>query len=237
MERKKFLTITLAAIVLFGIGAIIFLVFLIQKQKKEIGALKKQQQATVTRHKPVFLWKNEIPLVEEANRKIKTIKAEGDRLNTKTLERLADAYNDAGDLKNAAATYQKIIELSPKNPTIYLKLGNVQNEKHLYQEASENYQKSIKLQPEKNVAFLKLANLYFFSLRNHKKAAEVLEKAITKNPLEASYRLRLGDFYKLEKDYDKALFFYQSALKIDPKNKVAPLNIITVLRLKKQTNN
>jgi Flp pilus assembly protein TadD len=82
-----------------------------------------------------------------------------DHTNAGALAILAQTRSSLGKNDLAIQDYQKAIELSPRDPHLYVGLGTIYERSGDWQRAEENYQKTLSLQPENPLAANNLAYL------------------------------------------------------------------------------
>jgi len=135
---------------------------------------------------------------------------------------LAEFYSETREIEKAKSIYDKIIELDPTNPTIYLALHDYHvakgNEKEAYEDlikAIENPQ--LDIQSKSQI----IEDYYRRAERGHQKSFEeglFLAKTAAKLHPEASALNALcGDFYRLDKNLKEASVYYYKAA-INDKN-------------------
>jgi len=156
------------------------------------------------------------------------------------VESLAKIYENTGifvsdSLKLAEETYIRMLELDPKNPKVYLKLGQLKRtlannekdenaKKQLLKETRDYFQKSVDWKENFDVGYYNLA----FSKANvedYDGAIESMEKAIAifknvnQNRIDPNYLIGLSQIYQLrngEGDMKIAEDIFKGILQIDP---------------------
>ena len=142
-------------------------------------------------------------------------------LNKRILERRAEVRK----------AYEEFIARHPKHVDARLAFGGFLNDLHDEEEAQAQWEKALALDPKSAPAYNNLANV-FTHIGPVSNAFAYYAKASELNPLEPLYYHNLGDtvfafrhdavkFYGFTNDqqvYDKALSFYEKALKLDPEN-------------------
>ncbi|MBI2451230.1 MAG: O-antigen ligase family protein [Parcubacteria group bacterium] len=156
-------------------------------------------------------------------------------------------YFQYGNFLNSAANYDKAylaktdevfnkaLELSPRRQQIHHSLGVNKIMEGEYEEAIWIFKKSASFYnaaPDPHF-YLGLA---YFAMKDEKNGFVEIEKALefgytAKTPEEGLY---LGDIYEKNINLQKALFFYESALSLDPQNKKIQAKVETI---KNQLNN
>ena len=107
------------------------------------------------------------------------------------FRKLAEIYEDTGELSQAIACYERIIELRPNRARNYIKLAELLQLHNQSDEAIAAYKKAIELKPEVPVmVYLKLAE----ALKNRgqvREAIAICQKALELNPESETVRKRL----------------------------------------------
>jgi tetratricopeptide (TPR) repeat protein len=136
---------------------------------------------------------------------------------------LALAYGQKGDYKEAAAAFEKSLELKPGDPETHLKLGNVYRQLNLLDKAEEHYKKALAIDNSPTASF-NLAVL-FYEQGKLDQALEYVEESIQKGNLSAQVFNLQGVILNQIKRYSEAVISFQNVLKIDPDNVVAAINL------------
>ncbi len=118
---------------------------------------------------------------------------------------------------------------------VYLYRGEIK--RSLYPNFSPNevlsdYLRASKLDPKNNWINLAISIVYLWDLENFEKTKLYIEKIFEINSSWAEAYLLLGDFYKRQGNYDKALEAYESALYYNQRWKIANDRILELLRKK-----
>jgi Tfp pilus assembly protein PilF/lysophospholipase L1-like esterase len=122
-------------------------------------------------------------------------------------------------------SFNKAIELNPKNDRAYTKLGK----RYLYQgeftAAEESFKRAIELNPKNNRAYTQLGWAYY----NQQKltaAEESFKRAIELNPKNYQAHVGLGRCYILKKDLFSAEESFKRAIELNPKNGLAYAGLV-----------
>jgi tetratricopeptide (TPR) repeat protein len=130
-----------------------------------------------------------------------------------------------GDLKGAAAAFQKITEADPNNPDGWVNIGRCAVQEGDMQRARVVLEKALALSPK-----LARANyLYARVLRsdgNYEGAAERLRIVLAEYPRDRVALNDLGRILFLERKYQDAVKVLQSVLEIDPEDLEAHYNLM-----------
>ena len=144
------------------------------------------------------------------------------------LAKLGDAYETAGRYEEAAAAYQKAIELKPDEATYYNNMGNALAKLGKIPEAMAAYAKSASLDPANAANAWRNAGIVLYNANRAKEAVEPLRKALEIDPKSAQAWYLLGASlvnlmgYKQEGDkvipilQPGTIEAYQKAIELDP---------------------
>lgn len=136
---------------------------------------------------------------------------------------LGMAYVQKKNLKEAAAAFQKSLELKPDFSEAHVRLGAVYQEMGLPDKAEEEYKKSYAID-ENAVASFNLALLYYED-NKLEQALEYVQKSIQKENRSAeSYNLQGVILNRLSR-YPESIDSFQNALKIDQNHVIANINL------------
>ena len=130
-----------------------------------------------------------------------------------------------GDLKGAAAAFQKVTEADPQNPDGWVNLGRVAVQEGDMESARKVLEKSLSLSP-------KLARANFFYARvlrsngDYDGAISRLKDVIEQYPKDRVVRNELGRILFLERKYEEAILQLQEAIAIDPEDLQANYNLM-----------
>ncbi len=130
---------------------------------------------------------------------------------------LTQIYERQQDAKNLAATWEDIVRRNPDRPDLYYDLSNA----YLH---SNNVTASIEVldRVEKRFGITEAVSLQkqklWTAIQKPEKARKELEKLAEAMPNESRYNAILAESYMAEKNYGKALQYYQRILAADPNN-------------------
>lgn len=134
-----------------------------------------------------------------------------------------------GQLKAAAAAFQKVTEADPENPDGWVNIGRVAVQEGDMERAREVLTTALKLSPE-------LARAHFFYARvlrsdgDYDGAASHLQKVIAQFPKDRVVRNDLGRIYFLQRKYKGAIAQLQEAIAVDPEDLQANYNLMLSYR-------
>jgi tetratricopeptide (TPR) repeat protein len=120
------------------------------------------------------------------------------------------------------------IEISPKNPQLYILQGRLLVAMKDFGLAEASYKKAIELDATSMAAYVSLAELYRATGKLDQ-AIKEYEGVIAKNPKWVPGYLLLGMIHESQKDYVKAQASYEAALKVEPKFAPAANNLAYIL--------
>jgi tetratricopeptide (TPR) repeat protein len=130
-----------------------------------------------------------------------------------------------GDLKGAAAAFQKVTEADPNNPDGWVNIGRCAVQEGDMARARTVLEKALALSPN-------LARANFFYARvlrsdgNYDGAASRLRTVLAQYPRDRVALNDLGRVLFLERKYDEAVKVLQSVLEIDPEDLQAHYNLM-----------
>lgn len=126
--------------------------------------------------------------------------------NSKITAMIIDAavQKEIGNIDEAIAIYEKIIEQHGENAVVYYQLSALNFEKRNVSAAIEYNEKAIELSPKNHWYREQIAEIYR-QIRQFDKAAEQYEKLIKQNPDTDEYYRELSDIYFVAGRYDKTI--------------------------------
>jgi tetratricopeptide (TPR) repeat protein len=139
-----------------------------------------------------------------------------------------------GDLKAAAAAFQKVTEADPNNPDGWVNIGRVAVQEGDMERAREVLTQALKLSPS-------LARAHFFYARvlrndgDYDGAMQHLNTVIAQYPKDRVVRNELGRILFLERKYDAAIAELQQVIAVDPEDLQANYNLMLCYRGRGQT--
>jgi len=139
------------------------------------------------------------------------------KIRAEALKELGIAYMTGGYYEKSFEKLTAAHELNKKDPAIYNCLGLVYIAKKDYNSAIKNFQKAIKLNPKYYEAKNNLGTAYA-DIKDWDGAIETF-KTIKNNSSYKTYHYPLtniGWAYYHKKEYNKAVVYYNKALKISP---------------------
>jgi len=133
------------------------------------------------------------------------------------------AQSQKKNYKEAAAAFEKSLEMKPDDAEARIRLGDVYRQMGLSEKAEEEYKKAFALDETSIAGF----NLAMLSYEQDKldQALEYVQLLIQKgSPSVDMYNLQ-GVIFNKQRRYPEAIESFQSALKIDPNHAVAAINL------------
>jgi tetratricopeptide (TPR) repeat protein len=129
---------------------------------------------------------------------------------------LAVAYERNGDFDSAAAVFEKLIKLEPKNHVALNYLGYMYADKGInLDKAKELIAKALELDPG-NAFYIDSMGWVLYRLGEFEKARENIEKAVELLPNDATLHDHMGDVYLSLEMKQQALEQWQKTLELDP---------------------
>jgi tetratricopeptide (TPR) repeat protein len=116
---------------------------------------------------------------------------------------------------DAIEVYKQCVALSPRDASIYNRLGVAYHRKQALHDAGENYRRAIKINPLYAEAYNNLGTIAFME-NKFSKAIKYYKKALKLKPDSATMHYNLGSAYFAKDQYEKAFAEYQIAFKADP---------------------
>ena len=140
-----------------------------------------------------------------------------------------------GDLKAAAAAFQKVTEADPRNPDGWVNLGRVAVQEGDMDRAREVLTHALQLSPN-------LARAHFFYARvlrtdgDYDGAAQHLNTVLAQYPRDRVVRNDLGRILFLQRKFDDAITQLQQVIAVDPEDLQANYNLMLCYRGLGQTD-
>lgn len=116
---------------------------------------------------------------------------------------------------DAIETYKRCLEMSPRDASLYNRLGVALHRRQNYKEAKKNYEHAVKLNPQYAEAYNNLGTIAY-SDKKFGRAAKEYRKALKLRPDASTMHYNLGSAYFAMDKYDKAFEEYQVAFTSDP---------------------
>ena len=130
-----------------------------------------------------------------------------------------------GDLKGAAAAFQKVTEADPNNPEGWVNIGRCAVQEGDMQRARTVLEKALSLSPN-----LARANFFYAKVLradgDYEGAAQRLRSVLAQYPRDRVVINDLGRILFLQRKYDEAVKMLQSVLAIDPEDLQAHYNLM-----------
>lgn len=131
---------------------------------------------------------------------------------------LGSAYLDMGETETALKCLNRALELDPAPqdaPSIYSFMGVCLKEMERYREALAVLDKGLQLDPDRTDLY-NLKGFCHFKLKEHEQAIESFKAVLRINPGSAIDYANIASNYRDMGNREKAIFYYQMALSIDP---------------------
>ncbi|MCE0499336.1 MAG: tetratricopeptide repeat protein, partial [Methylacidiphilales bacterium] len=148
---------------------------------------------------------------------------------------LGNVLLQKGQVDEAIAQYEKILEINPNDSEGRNNLGNALLKKGQADEAMVQYRKALEINPKDATADYDLGNA--FLQKGHVDEAMIqYQKALKTNPNSVLARFNLGNAFLQKGQVDEAMTQYQMALEIDPDYAMAHFNLGSALAQKGQVD-
>ncbi|MCJ8210695.1 tetratricopeptide repeat protein [Mucilaginibacter sp. RS28] len=142
---------------------------------------------------------------------------------------LASTYEKTNNIQKLENVFTQLIRINPNNPDYYLDKANALAIAQKYDAALAVYDDLEKITGPTDELLSKRQRIYL-SQGKVDKATAALKEAIDNNPGEVKYYLMLGEIYNSNGFNNEAINAFQKALKIDPQNGYAHLELADVYR-------
>jgi tetratricopeptide (TPR) repeat protein len=152
---------------------------------------------------------------------------ENHNVDTLGIYGTALCYEKLLDYNNAIATYEKLMSMKMKEPSIYNSLASIYLEQNSLDKADKILQEGLNMFPGNLDMVISMANFYIKS-KQHQKALQFLNVAKEKDPSNKSIAFAIGVTYDMLKNdttlpaedrkkyFDSAVKSYQETLELDP---------------------
>lgn len=119
------------------------------------------------------------------------------------------------DWETRLATAQKMVAQYPDKARAYLLLGDTYNQADEPEKARSNYQKAIEMEPAWAAPYMQLTFSYLLRNPTDIKQAEKNAKKLVSIAPEGSTYVMLGDVYRAQNDFTKAIEVYSKGIQMD----------------------
>jgi tetratricopeptide (TPR) repeat protein len=116
---------------------------------------------------------------------------------------------------NALLLFQRVAELHPQEPNLWLDMGTAQLELGKYDDAITSFHKHLEANP-KDESVNTLLGVAFYDEKNYSQAEAAFQKQIEVKPLDQNAYTYLGAVYLDEKQFDKARSELEKAAVLSP---------------------
>jgi tetratricopeptide (TPR) repeat protein len=116
---------------------------------------------------------------------------------------------------NALLLFQRVAELHPQEPNLWLDMGTAQLELGKYDDAIASFRKHLEANP-KDESVNTLLGVAFYDEKNYSQAEAAFQKQIEVKPLDQNAYTYLGAVYLDEKQFDKARSELEKAAVLSP---------------------
>jgi len=153
------------------------------------------------------------------------------------LSGVAHAYENAGRVQDAEATFKKAAALRPDSWVSYNDLGLFYDRQNRYPESIAALQKAIELTPDNAQVYLNLGAVYTDTgdAKLVPSAEQALRKSIELTPSYPAYA-NLGQLYYLEKRYAESASMTEKALQLNDNNYLVWNNLVAAYEWLKEND-
>ena len=138
--------------------------------------------------------------------------------NLEIKEKLAKVYTWKEDYKKAEVLYKDIIRKTPENTGAYVALGRILAWDKRYSEAVHYFEIGLSKKEDPNLELLYGQALLYSG--DYKRAKEIFQGVIDKQPGNREARVHLADALAYGKEYDKATAMYRDVLQTEENREV-----------------
>jgi tetratricopeptide (TPR) repeat protein len=135
--------------------------------------------------------------------------------NQLSPEEMADILMARKDYREAAFSYKKLLDASPRNAVYWNKLGIALHQQEELSGALKSYQQAVKVNPQYADAQNNIGTVWY-QRKKYGKAVRAYERAIKIRSDMAVLYSNLGYAYFGEKKYEQSIASFRQALVIDP---------------------
>ncbi|MFC1798186.1 tetratricopeptide repeat protein [Thermodesulfobacteriota bacterium] len=128
---------------------------------------------------------------------------------------IGKAYADIGDLKSAHGYYVETIRLKPEFIPAYNNLANILFLQGRINDAIRIYRDALEIEPDNDLVKNNLSKLVDLRRKDHVQIHTLIE-GLNENPRDYQAHIKIGNWYKVEKQWKKAKTHYQKALSLQP---------------------
>ncbi len=132
-----------------------------------------------------------------------------------TDEQLADLYMARKDYREAALSYKRLSDQSPRNPVYLNKLGIAMHQQAALGTALKYYERASKVDPSYADARNNIGTIWY-QRKKYARAIKAYQKAISIRSDMAVLHSNLGYAYFGDKKYEQAISSFRQALALDP---------------------
>ena len=126
-------------------------------------------------------------------------------------------YNSHGKPDDAVSCFKKALEIEPRLVIAYENIASIQNVRSNFSEALEFSLNGLKLNPNRPTLHYNLG-VARCGLGQVESGIQSLRNAVAIDPRHARAHVSLGLYYRITRDYDRALKHFQTAMSIQPEN-------------------
>ena len=139
--------------------------------------------------------------------------------NSDALIKLGETEVSSGETDQAVALYEKSLKDHPRQPGVYVRLGQLFESKRDWKKAEDAYQNALAIKPEDPMASNNLANVMVENGGNFDVALSLAQTARRGLPDSPEVADTLGWIYYQKGAYNSAISLLQEALRLQEKSK------------------
>lgn len=157
-----------------------------------------------------------------------------DAQNDESLTLLGKIFTVTGDRHKAIEAYSRALELKPDERELYVFIGSLQASQKMFADAEKTFTKMISQFPDEKEGYFYLGRVYVED-KKFDKGIETFKSLLDKGvDGAAQIHLELGGIHLLLKNYSEAESQFREAIKQDPTNVSARLNLGQALASQKK---
>jgi tetratricopeptide (TPR) repeat protein len=147
--------------------------------------------------------------------------------DTSPLFEIATTYEQQDNIPMALQTIGRVLAIDPRNIQALVFKADLYARQHDDARASEAYDDAIVAAPtdDEKVAIMIRKSGYFIAEKKDAQGIAILQQATTQFPKVSAGFVAFGDYYATQRQYDRAVTEWQSALALDPNSSGALLGL------------
>lgn len=118
--------------------------------------------------------------------------------NIQAMVALGDLYYEGKQIREAIGVFEEAVKLEPKSVHIQNDLGGLYMQTGAFDLALERFQKALDIDPNHLNSLFHMGIIYRYNKRDNKKALEIFEKILSKNPEPEMIKLVKDEIAKIK---------------------------------------